>query len=445
MRVLAVAALCAGCNVNPAFTCPAGDGLGSWEQLPAEHQPGARYAAVAAVVGDDVVVFGGMDATGVRGDGTRYLTAQARWTPLPMENAPAPRAEATFVVAQDALNTPLLVVFGGQKAGVDVAAAPDAVLDNGAIYDASVDRWTPLPSGGPSARYRAAGAFNRPARRAYVVGGLGPDGAPRKDAWELDFNVSPPRWAMLAGEVPLAPPRDARPFMAPPLGAAVLPRTGSPGQIVLVAPHGTPESNGVQARAATYVLPLGPWVMDLVQTAPPARVGAAVTLADNLGVFFVQGGHVPRPDPGADAQLFVDDLVVFIPPEPDPEAPLTPARSAPGTNQWVTACASGPDGGVVEQSQCAAASVSVPRAFHGATWTGDGLLVAGGVDPGSCGGAAFWDLATRSWRRTTFLQSPARTRLPMLVFLEDVGALAFGGHRPASLAGQPAAAVRWMP
>jgi hypothetical protein len=117
-----------------------------------ETTPSPRAGAFAAFYAGRFLVYGGLGVTGPLGDGAWYDPVQSVWTALPTLNAPVARRDAC-VAWDDA--THRLFVWGGKDAG-------GTALSSGAIYDASVDRWT-VPhlnlDQSPVARSVAACAF----------------------------------------------------------------------------------------------------------------------------------------------------------------------------------------------------------------------------------------------------------------------------------------------
>ncbi|MEZ4409768.1 MAG: hypothetical protein R3A52_25340 [Polyangiales bacterium] len=66
----------------------------SWVELSAEGMPSPRWGASVVVTPTAVVVWGGRDEAGLRGDGACWDRASRRWVALPTEGAPSPRADA---------------------------------------------------------------------------------------------------------------------------------------------------------------------------------------------------------------------------------------------------------------------------------------------------------------------------------------------------------------
>jgi hypothetical protein len=433
-----------GTSCQPPPTCPPGDGVGAWVSATTAGLPGQRHGHVIATLSGQFVVWGGVGPDGaVLGDGARWNPADNAWSALPAEGAPGARVEAAFAAGLVQGTRNVLVVLGGHRGTVDGPQDGANVLADGALLEAQSWTWKTLPAG-PPARYRAAMALDPASGRAFVSGGLGADGVPLQDTWQLDLTVDPPLWTAVPGVLPLATPRSPGALAAEPVTLAVRPQPGALGQLVAVSGAGV---GGPVARAATFDLPMGPWVLDDAFSAPPARVGASATWALNLGAMVVHGGVRLGQEPGAAGSAYLKDLAVYLPRVKDPSRPQDPTASLPGTNTWRSACGD-VDAGVpaaAAQNDCGLLDVSVPRAFHAAVWLGDGLLVVGGLDPLQCGGAAVWNLLDRRWTRVSFGGSPYRGRQPGLAWLEGRGAFSFGQHRPAALSDQPPQGSMWVP
>jgi len=100
---------------------------GAWSPLPPSPLS-ARRDAAAAWTGRELLVWGGRDATGHRGDGAAYDPAAGAWRPLP----PAPLAARSGADA----------VWTGQRAVVVGGADDGGPRRDVAAYDPAVDEWT---------------------------------------------------------------------------------------------------------------------------------------------------------------------------------------------------------------------------------------------------------------------------------------------------------------
>jgi N-acetylneuraminic acid mutarotase len=101
--------------------------------------------------GSELIVWGGYDGTGFRGDGAAYDPVTDTWRALPSLGAPEARSAHTAVWTGQRM-----IVHGGQ--GAFVGPAPnsiDRVFDDGASYDPIANTWTPIApcsAGGVQAR-----------------------------------------------------------------------------------------------------------------------------------------------------------------------------------------------------------------------------------------------------------------------------------------------------
>ena len=95
--------------------------------MPREHGPSVRYAAPTVWTGQALVIWGGVaaaqaagpdgesksHASRMLGDGACYTPATDRWTPLPLEGAPRPRASHSAIWT----GAELLIWGGGSDRG----------------------------------------------------------------------------------------------------------------------------------------------------------------------------------------------------------------------------------------------------------------------------------------------------------------------------------------
>ena len=104
-----------------------------WHRLPSEGAPSPRTGHVAAWTGNRYCVWGGEDRASLRADGACWTPGAPRWIAMPMARAPAPRRDATaLVVGDDGW------IFGG----VDGAGA----IAGGARFVVESARWEPAPN-----------------------------------------------------------------------------------------------------------------------------------------------------------------------------------------------------------------------------------------------------------------------------------------------------------
>jgi hypothetical protein len=118
------------------FTAQITGGLfedGAWKPLPEPGRPSPRMRH--SVAGRTVWGGAASHTGGYSNDGAR-LTRDGRWVPLSQQGAPAPRVDHVAVH----LEPSAMLVFGGRTWD------DNALTNDGALYDAREDRWTPLPS-----------------------------------------------------------------------------------------------------------------------------------------------------------------------------------------------------------------------------------------------------------------------------------------------------------
>lgn len=87
-----------------------------WVPLPTQAMPSVRYGAAVVAAPGAVLVWGGRDATGLRGDGAVLDLRAGRWLPLP--EGPAPRQDAVLV----AVGARALLLWGADDAGLRTEA-----------------------------------------------------------------------------------------------------------------------------------------------------------------------------------------------------------------------------------------------------------------------------------------------------------------------------------
>lgn len=126
----------------------------SWTAMSTAGAPAARYAAVTAWTGTEMLIWGGLDeGTPTEfADGARYNPTTNTWQPMSNVGAPSRR-----LTASSAWTGSELVVWGGIAVIGGISVRGD-----GAVYDPSNDRWRPLATttGAPSPRWGAAAAWS---------------------------------------------------------------------------------------------------------------------------------------------------------------------------------------------------------------------------------------------------------------------------------------------
>lgn len=146
---------------------------GKWVELPHLLQP--RSAAAAAVVGDRIVVTGGLDAAGKLLNTTEIFDGNT-WT----LGAEIPTPRQLLGAASD---DKFVYAVGGKNANSDVAAVE--------AYDPAADKWTPLPA---LAQPRSDLGVAIADKRMVVVGGVS-GGQVLKSVAVFDLNAK--TWAGL--------------------------------------------------------------------------------------------------------------------------------------------------------------------------------------------------------------------------------------------------------
>ena len=111
----------------------------NWRSMTSAGAPSGRTGMSAVGGGTGVIVWGGRDASGVRGDGAVYDLQNNSWSPI----APGPSAREGHTAVWTGTR---MIVWGG----LDGSGQP---LGDGMSYDPATDQWTPVsPAGAPSAR-----------------------------------------------------------------------------------------------------------------------------------------------------------------------------------------------------------------------------------------------------------------------------------------------------
>ncbi|MBK7586266.1 MAG: hypothetical protein IPI67_39535 [Myxococcales bacterium] len=144
---------------------------GKWKLPPTDGQIGARDGAVAvwSPANEEVIIWGGGDASKFRDDGARFSIPEWKWKAMSGAGAPSARSGAAGAVLPALGEAGKLVVFGGT--GVE------GLLATGGIYDIATDTWTPLPKDecAPPARALHSMTVLGAGDRAVVWGGIGSD------------------------------------------------------------------------------------------------------------------------------------------------------------------------------------------------------------------------------------------------------------------------------
>ncbi|MFN8589187.1 MAG: kelch repeat-containing protein [Candidatus Eisenbacteria bacterium] len=175
---------------------------GLWTPLTtAGTAPPARrlHGAVYDPLGDRMIVFGGLGASGPLDDVWQLsLAGTPTWSRIVTTNSPGARAAfaATFDAAANRL-----VVYGGY--------VPDSAYFNADAHVwvlplAGTPEWTDITPSvpGPSPRFGFAGGWDGASRSLYVFGGL--DSTESGELWRLSL-AGTPAWSLVAAEGSAAP------------------------------------------------------------------------------------------------------------------------------------------------------------------------------------------------------------------------------------------------
>ena len=163
-----------------------------WHQMaPAGTPPTGRYgtAAIYDPVGDRMLVFGGSDTSGSpRNDLWQLsLSGTPTWTQINAPGGPSAREDHTAIY--DAAHH-RMIVFGGVNA------------PSGEVWALNLPSltWTQLQPTGtmPPMHYQHTAVYDSRRGRMLVFGGGVTWGADARQTWELNLNVSPPVWTLLA-------------------------------------------------------------------------------------------------------------------------------------------------------------------------------------------------------------------------------------------------------
>ena len=135
----------------------------TWQALGALGAPAARSGHTAVWTGTRMLVWGGENGQGKRGDGAAYDPLANAWTPLPTASAPVARKlhSAIWTDAE-------MIVYGG--------ATATGATSSGAAYNPALNRWRALTNPGtPAARQAATAVWT--GSQALFFGGANSNGA----------------------------------------------------------------------------------------------------------------------------------------------------------------------------------------------------------------------------------------------------------------------------
>ena len=122
----------------------------AWTEMERDGEPTARNYLAQLWTGKQLLVWGGIGQSGDKSwvnhdDGALYDPNTDSWTAMSTAGAPAGRYATDRVVWTGTQ----LIVWGGLSYGTGMSFDPVVTtLDNGGVYDAASDSWTPIPSTG---------------------------------------------------------------------------------------------------------------------------------------------------------------------------------------------------------------------------------------------------------------------------------------------------------
>jgi hypothetical protein len=201
--LVAVLVFLAACTAKPPGNSPF-NGQVSWTQVTSPGPPPRwGHVAVLDTARNRVLVWGGIDNTGVRSDLWALSLSTNTWQQLSAPGGPGGRFTAG-AVADPTRNRMILVGGSNFSATNEVWSLDLARLT-----------WSPLPQG-PAARYDVGSSTN--GTKAWFYGGYSATNAALDDLWELDLATD--TWTMRDGGSPRPSPRTNTAFGA--IGTSLL-------------------------------------------------------------------------------------------------------------------------------------------------------------------------------------------------------------------------------
>lgn len=374
----------AGCSqAPPGSTPPPHVHAGSWRPVDAEGAPSGRVLHTAVFDGARTLVWGGSGACGgsaACGDGAAYDAGSDRWSPLGSAGAPSARYLHTAVWTGQRM-----LVWGGIGGGGAAGCGPKAgaPCGDGAAYDPAGDTWAALPQvGAPSPRGWHGAVWT--GSEMIVWGGENPlDGTLLGDGARLDPATGSWRPTSAIGA-----PSPRRYFVALWTGE---------GMIVWGGDSSATKDEGL-GDGAIYD-PVGDvWKATATARRPSPRwAHTAVWTGEEM---IVWGGLGCGRDTAGEPLLCGDG-----------------ARYEPATDTWRPVAMSG---------------APTARSGHTAVWTGREMLVWGGGavqcadgSSGACADGASYDPATDTW--TALPSDPGGARSNHTATWTGDAMLVFGG------------------
>lgn len=155
----------------------------SWQPLTASGAPSPRTLHTAIWTGDEMIVWGGRDATSVFQDGARYDPARAAWAAISTVGAPTARHSHTAVWTGDRM-----IVWGGY--------GEETYEPAGGVYDPATDTWTPISAAAPAPAGRVAHSAVWTGTEMIIWGG----GTPGPLADGAAYNLADETWTVLPAD-----------------------------------------------------------------------------------------------------------------------------------------------------------------------------------------------------------------------------------------------------
>jgi len=172
----------------------------AWSETSTVNAPERRAGHTALWTGDEMVVWGGLNAnySTSLGTGGRYDPLLDSWTPTSLAGAPSPRDGHSAVWTGNRM-----IVWGGFEDARDI----NTTLGDGASYDPAADAWTAVSTVSYPAARRDHSAVWTGDRMIVWGGNLGQGGVniggrydPASDTWSpiSTVNAPSPRWRHVA-------------------------------------------------------------------------------------------------------------------------------------------------------------------------------------------------------------------------------------------------------
>ncbi len=164
----------------------------TWVPMSVVDAPASRYLHTAVWTGSRMVIWGGRDSTSLAITGGRYDPSTDTWLPTSTDNAPTGRLDATAVWTGNQL-----IVWGGRDVSFDM-------LGTGGRYDPTADSWTAIATAeAPSSRIDPVSVWT--GSRMLVWSGFDEDGFTNDGA---QYDPSNDTWKAISTQNAPAPRRD---------------------------------------------------------------------------------------------------------------------------------------------------------------------------------------------------------------------------------------------